>query len=115
MIWAKEGQIPQQNNVKHVRDLQLSGCYLSLSQDLEQSEEVEENQEHVDPFNPHGVEDGESMQLSQHHVETVAGEDSQQHDEQEHYPDKGREADCSATVVLKDRAGYIERVILMLF
>ena len=72
-----------------------------MSKDLEQSEEVEEDDENVDSLDTDRVEEGLLVVLNEKHVETVTRENSQQNDEQEHNPDERWEADCSAASLLK--------------
>ena len=75
--------------------------YLPLGQDLEQSKEVEENKQHVDTLNTDGMEEILFVVFPEEHVKTISGEHSQQHNEEEHNPDKGWEADCPAATLLK--------------
>ena len=73
---------------------------LSLSKDLEQSEEVEKNDENVDSLDTDRVEECLLVVLDKEHVETVSGEHSQQNDEQEHDPDESWETNRPAASLL---------------
>ena len=77
--------------------------HLPLGQDLEESEEVEENEEDVDALDSHAVEDGEAVELLEEGVEAPSRVRGQEHDEEEDHPDEGREADRLAAAVLERR------------
>ena len=72
-----------------------------MSEDLEESEEVEKNDQNVDSLDADGVEERLLVVLDEQHVQTVSREDGQQDDEEENHPHECRETDGPAATLLK--------------